>query len=344
MVAKKIPSLDGLRALAILCVIASHSWHSGTARSLGHSGVTAFFVISGYLITELMLRERARAGDVSVKRFYQRRILRILPAYAIYLLVVAALAAAHIYRVDLWSWLAALTYTSSLMRGGLAWPVAHTWSLSVEEHFYLIWPLLFRWSRAKTAVGLLSVAILAAPAVRHYMGQWLNPSYSSPSQMGSIAAGCLLAFVLRRGVRPSMAWWIGAAAMFAMSCFGERAWRVALSDTERSIGFALLMAAIMNLSQRNPCYRVLNSAVMVQIGVLSYSLYLWQQPLTGNSIPIWVGAPLLAIVAFASYRFVESPFLRVKDRLEARRVRASDFAKQAQAPKAPSEPAVDMKT
>jgi peptidoglycan/LPS O-acetylase OafA/YrhL len=312
---KKIPSLDGLRAAAILCVIASHwGWRYSSAAPLGHFGVTAFFVISGYLITELMLRERARTGDVSIKRFYQRRALRIFPAYAMYLLVIAGLAIAHVYRINARSWLGALTYTSCFMMTSMAWALAHTWSLSVEEHFYLIWPVLFRWLRPRTAIGLLSIVVLVSPALRHYTQQWFDFSYSSPSQMSSIAAGCLLSFVLGWGLRPSWTWGIGAVGIFALSFTGPEAFW----DTERAVGFALLMALILSLSPRNPIYRMLNCALLVQIGVLSYSLYLWQQPLTDKRMPMWLGAPLLGIIAFVSYRFIESPFLRLKDRLEGR--------------------------
>lgn len=317
---RKIPSLDGLRAVAILCVIASH-WigRFRQAGQLGHFGVTAFFVISGYLITELMLRERVRTGDVSIKRFYQRRALRILPAYVVYLLAIAVLALANVYQIKARGWLGALTYTSCFMIPSMTWALVHTWSLSVEEHFYLIWPVLFRGLRPRTAIGLLSMVILASPALRHYTERWFDPAYSSFSQMSSIAAGCLLAFVLGYGVRlSSWTWGLGAVGIFALSFTGQDPLRAALLDTERAVGFALLMAMILSLSPRNPIYRVLNWPLLAQIGVLSYSLYLWQQPLTDGRMPIWLGAPLLGIIAFASYRFIESPFLRLKDRLEGR--------------------------
>lgn len=318
---RKIPSLDGLRAVAILCVIASH-WigRFRTAGQLGHFGVTAFFVISGYLITELMLRERVRAGDVSIKRFYQRRALRILPAYMMYLLVIAALASAHVYQIKARGWLGALTYTSCFMIPSMTWGLVHTWSLSVEEHFYLIWPVLFRWLRPRTAIGLLSLVILVSPALRFYTARWFDPEYSSFSQMSSIAVGCLLAFVLGYRVWPSSwTWGIGAIGIFALSFVGRGPLRSDLLDTERALGFALLMAMILSLSPQNLIYRILNWPLLAQIGVLSYSLYLWQQPLTDGRVPIWLGAPLLGMIAFLSYRFVESPFLRLKDRLEGRR-------------------------
>ena len=146
----RIPSLDGLRAVSILLVVVCHLAQTvdnplpgpRTWYFKGAVGVDIFFAISGFLITTLLLRETERSGTVSISRFYLRRALRILPAFWVYIAVLALFD--HVGWVHLMSrdWIAAITYTVNFFLP-TAFPVRHIWSLSVEEHFYLIWPLLF---------------------------------------------------------------------------------------------------------------------------------------------------------------------------------------------------------
>ena len=319
----RIPSLDGLRAFAVLFVIVSHvDRYFAGAWALGHFGVTAFFVISGFLITLLMIRERRKTGSVSVKRFYQRRALRILPAYAALLVFVAILSAFLHHPIDRRSWIGALTYTSCFMTASMAPVLAHTWSLSVEEHFYFVWPLLFRMCRPKLAISALAGFVLLAPALRWEAAQWnlpwLDPNYSSPLQLSSIASGSLLAFLVTSDVMvPAAAAASAGGALFILS-FALRVWpsvQSALADSLRAATFALAMLAILQVRPGNPVYKLLNSRPFVAIGVLSYSLYLWQQPFAGILVPARYGIPLLYIVAALSYRFVEGPFLNLKERI-----------------------------
>lgn len=147
----RIPCLDGLRAISILLVLGFHA--SGTEgfpssewlRSLlrhGGVGVDVFFVISGFLITLLLFREQDRTGRISLCKFYIRRSLRILPAMFAYLAFVALLQAMGIASLSTIDWVVALTYTANFHGtfSHSAQPIEHLWSLSVEEHFYLIWP------------------------------------------------------------------------------------------------------------------------------------------------------------------------------------------------------------
>jgi peptidoglycan/LPS O-acetylase OafA/YrhL len=320
----RIPCLDGLRAFAILCVIASHSVsHLPGAWSIGHFGVTAFFVISGFLITTLLIRARERTGTISISQVYLRRVPRIVPAYLSFLAVIALLAAFGRYRIDARSWIAALTYTSCFTTLSTARVLAHTWSLFVEENFYILWPLLFQRSRTTQAVVWLVVFAALAPFVR-WVGllagrEWLDPNYSSPSQIGSIAIGCLLALFLTRD-RPAspLAWATGAFAAIAASLMlRDQMLRTAAADTLRAVAFAMIITAVLHLTPSNPIYRLLNSKLLMQIGVLSYGLYLWQQPLTDWRVPPLVSVPLLADVAALSYYVIERPFLRLKERVHA---------------------------
>ena len=154
---KILPSLNGLRAISILLVITSHLQiqYAIFPRNLptylfpirylfedGHLGVSVFFIISGFLITTLLLNEEDSYKSVSLKKFYIRRTLRIFPAYYTLLLFYFILQSLGYINLPKYSWLSSLTYTK-YFNWYLDWYTAHCWSLSIEEHFYLVWPLLF---------------------------------------------------------------------------------------------------------------------------------------------------------------------------------------------------------
>lgn len=204
---KRIPGLDGLRAISILLVLWGHlvgtrGFHSNSAfwdrtRDFANLGVRVFFVISGYLITLLLLREFEKTKAISLKNFYSRRALRIFPAcYSFILLITIAYAsgAIHLHEGDLWH---AYSYTMnySVHR---SWWVGHLWSLSVEEQFYLLWPaaLLFLGFRKgmRAAMGV----VVCVPLIRLATGYiWISqrPLIGNTFQTvaDTIATGCLLA-------------------------------------------------------------------------------------------------------------------------------------------------------
>jgi len=319
----RIPCLDGMRALAILLVVLSHLSSHGIRGtwSLGHLGVTFFFVISGFLITLLLIRERDRSGDISAAGFYKRRALRILPAYVTLLLGIGALSVAGLYAIPLSSWARAITYTSCFSLLTMAPVLGHTWSLSVEEHFYLIWPLLFRKCSPRLILSTLAAYIVLTPILRWLIIRnhvlWLDPNYSSPSQMASIAVGCLLAVAITKGALPRRSLLAaGGIVLFLVPLLlhGFPLILASTADTFRASGAGLVMLGILFMDEGSICWRLLDSKLLVWIGVLSYSLYLWQQPLTSRSVPFWWGIPALLVVAWLSYRFVESPFLKLKDK------------------------------
>jgi peptidoglycan/LPS O-acetylase OafA/YrhL len=218
MIPGRIPSLDGLRALSIVLVIIAH--FAGTAHlpksfepieHLGNYGVRFFFVISGFLITTLLLKEYAKTKSVSLRHFYIRRCLRILPAFYVYvgsIVVLTAIGLITLYPGDL---LHALTYTMNYQNipvdipNGRAngWYLTHLWSLSVEEQFYLLWPLLFLLLRPRRALTLAGFVILLAPVLRAAMWRHLSPagfdivttavSRQFEAVADALATGCLLA-------------------------------------------------------------------------------------------------------------------------------------------------------
>ena len=203
----RVPCLDGLRALAIFVVLFSH-FHLRFPVNIGHRGVTLFFVISGFLITLLMLREENRTGNVALKEFYLRRTLRIMPALLFYLLVVFILQVLGYLYVTKSHWIAALTYTMCYMKVGVSWNVEHTWSLAVEEHFYLLWPVLFCFLKGNKAFKVLAVYTVAVPLLRFIIWRYFQDSvdmvYASVTQMGSIALGCIIAYMAQNRVFPKI--------------------------------------------------------------------------------------------------------------------------------------------
>src|SRR5215471_5068557 len=144
MSSSRIPSLDGIRAVSILMVLMSHfglSLHYphnlwALANCYGKVGLRIFYVLSGFLITHLLLRERDKAGRISLKNFYLRRAYRILPAAYLYMIVVTALFHADFQAKDI---VLAFTYLSSYSTY-IPHSLSHLWSLSVEEQFYVVWP------------------------------------------------------------------------------------------------------------------------------------------------------------------------------------------------------------
>jgi peptidoglycan/LPS O-acetylase OafA/YrhL len=335
----RIPGLDALRAMSITLVIAAHalfaSGHGFAPLSFGFLGVDVFFVISGFLITLLLLRERQRTGRVSLRDFYRRRALRIFPAYMVFLAAIAGAAWLGWERTRPGDWAAALTYTMDF-RTDPAWSLGHVWSLSVEEQFYLLWPPLILLLSPKAAGRLLLGCIAAAPAFR-VAARFLCPHFealgrmSFPARLEPIAAGCLLALLATdpRG-RAWLNRWLGNPGSMALALLALLGTSFLASRSSafglvcRSTLCALLIPAIIwgcaNARAGSILGRVLAWPPLVGIGILSYSLYLWQQPFFDGAkstvfvcrFPANIG--LVVIAAVASYFLVERPFLQLKDR------------------------------
>jgi len=334
----RIPSLDGLRAASLACVLLAHL--SGTRHFFrwqmleiyGNFGVRVFFVISGYLITTLLLKEHERTGRISLKDFYVRRAYRILPAaYAFMLLAIAAE-----WRTLSWTnLLAAVTYLSNYYHGG-SWTLGHLWSLSVEEQFYLLWPallaVLFR-RRLRLVAGLL----LAAPPLRVLLWTlWGHRGleHSFPVVMDALAAGCALAMIepqlRRRETWLRSRWFLlipaSTVVLPLLQIHHNRIYQVA-GLTAIHVGIALVIARAVRLQ-----YRVLNWGPVVWLGTMSYSFYLWQQPfLNRGSTAWWTAFPQNLMLALAcavgSFYGVERPFLELRERRK-RRSRLGDGEKQ----------------
>jgi len=345
---KRIPSLDGIRAVSILLVLYGHlsgtrgfpnPMHGGYGNALGdvaHLGVLVFFVISGFLITSLLMSEREKTGTISLGKFYLRRVLRIFPAF--YALILALGIATWLGWVDLRGidFAYALTYTVNYYPHH-PWQIGHLWSLSVEEQFYLLWPLTLLALRQRRALIVAVFAILAGPLVRAGIREWLfhvdpNTPLAGmsifPAMCDYLATGCALALLrpwllkqqwyLRLTATP----WLALAIPLVLLINCESDWTLVelLFSPVMNICIALLLEASTRHTE-SLAGRFLNCRPMVSLGVLSYSLYLWQQPfLNRNSDTFWTTFPQNLAFAFGcallSYFLIEHAFLGLRKRLE----------------------------
>ncbi len=349
----RIPSLDGLRAVALGLVIAVHlgqRYLPGTPYApIGAifvaDGVGIFFVLSGFLITTLLLREHERTGRIDLRAFYLRRTLRILPPLYVYLLTVVLLSS--VLGLHQQGIAASVFFFRNLVDPPHAALTEHVWSLSLEEQFYLLWPFAFvlalrpglahggRRRASRTAAAL----ILAAPFVR--VGIWAThlplfahrETYFLFARMDALMSGCLLALLVgtprfeRLFARLSRVWWLLPLYFFLLSgvmnaALGN-AWHMTLGLTLDSLTAALFILWCARHAS-HPVGRLLNSRPMVTLGVLSYSAYLWQtlfthaEPRLGfiNRAPWSLGMILAA--AWVSYSVIERPSFALRGQLIGR--------------------------
>jgi peptidoglycan/LPS O-acetylase OafA/YrhL len=301
---------------------------------LGHLGVDMFFVISGFLITVLLLREYGRHQAISLKEFYVRRAFRILPAYFFFLAGIAVLNGLNAVALNGWDWFGALTYSVGFLPNP-SWDIGHIWSLSVEEHFYLLWPLaLCIWPRRGWVVAVVTIAV--TPVFRWFIHEQvpaLHVDYCSLTRMNTIAVGCGLAYIaywppFRRllDMPPRSAYLLTMALALGVA-LSERAaqrtpeYQLLLHPLVVALAYAVVLW-IWTLHSNTLLGALLNSKPAVVIGVLSYSIYLWQQPfLSPYSDGLFTQGPLnllgIAVMAAISYLLVERPLLQIKDRRRA---------------------------
>jgi peptidoglycan/LPS O-acetylase OafA/YrhL len=316
----RIPSLDGLRAISIALVVLGHLGKNGHAPLIFKShytdlGVDLFFVISGYLITTILLQEQQQTSTISLKYFYARRAFRIFPAAFVFILVAVAFYWPQMRWYNIAS---ALLYVANF-DGTRPWIFGQLWSLGVEEQFYLLWPsVLKKWGRHKTNI-LIGVTIFA-PVMQAFLihlkvsggtiGAW-------PGVAGTLAAGCLLAII---GTAAPKVGRIPAAlmllALFSIPFFAANTpgKTLALLFVLEPVKHLCMAGLLLNVVQRP--YWLLNWAPTVWLGNISYSLYLWQQPFCADpTLRSAYFAGFAIICAGLSYYLVEKPMLRLRDQI-----------------------------
>jgi peptidoglycan/LPS O-acetylase OafA/YrhL len=336
---RTVPSLDGLRAISIAFVLVAHLTtprHIAGGLSplaplakLGEFGVRVFFVISGYLITSILLAELQHKAWIFLPRFYFRRVLRLFPAAYFYILVIAVLAAKHFVTLERWDLIAAVTYTMNY-HDARTWSLGHLWSLAIEEQFYLLWPLTLRTLGQARSTRFLIALVVVAPFLR-LASPYVGPAFNFLVWSDALATGCLLA-ILREDLAANRRY----ARLLASRWFFLVPVLALVANYVPSTKFYWLVSGtVMNLSiaasadwaMRKPdtaIGRFLNLPAVSFMGVLSYSLYLWQQIfLNRASVSPYCAFPtniiLAAAMALVSYLVIEAPFLRFRTAIECAR-------------------------
>jgi peptidoglycan/LPS O-acetylase OafA/YrhL len=340
------PALDGIRALAVIAVVLFHQFAGGATG--GFLGVSVFFVLSGFLITSILLAEHNRAGRVSFPGFWGRRAQRLLPALGVFLLLIALYS--HLFaaplardrlRSDSFAILGYVENYWALWRPFQTLPLGHTWSLSVEEQFYILWPLILvgllwftrRNGRATLLViGTLIVASAAAMAWLYNERGFSHAYVRTESRAHELLVGAFLGVLLATGARPRSR--LGRGILEACGIAALVAFVVAIRFvTEYSSwlyhGGLLLIAictAVTITAAMQPSSPVLGRMLswrpLVAVGLVSYGIYLFHVPIYFMITPRRVhltGLPLfgvrlgaLAIITLASYFLVERPIRRHK--------------------------------
>ncbi|MGH6923910.1 MAG: acyltransferase family protein [Propylenella sp.] len=341
----RIPALDGLRGVAVLAVFASHAGVPGFA--LGGVGVDVFFVLSGYLITSILLGEIARTGSISLPRFYLRRVKRLTPAlfaltfvYAIVAPMIAGGSPAEHAGLSALSFFYLMDYARAFWIGH--GPLVHTWSLAVEEHFYLVWPLVLiamsRWLPIRHWLKVLAIAYLAATLWRcasvDFFG-WAPTYFRFDTRMSALILGSLLAVLFKFGAsaRERQVWiyaLIAGACSIAVLAIrmydgaentgGWATLGIAIAEAV-SLAVILIVVEQHGSGSANLLMRALSGAALTYVGRISYGLYLFHHPLTywlwGHhwSVIVLISLPLSFALAALSYRFIEQPILEGRNPL-----------------------------
>src|SRR5258708_22210380 len=282
---KRIPSLDGLRAISISLVVVGHwtelRYHSSTAADVAGAfanlGVRIFFIISGYLITTLLLKEYGKTSTIGLREFYVRRAYRILPAAIVFMVPVFVI----FWRELSWYHMAAAALYLANFDFSHPWFLGHLWSLSVEEQFYFLWPgVLKKWHRHRVAIRVGGVAF--APVYRvicHLLQVEGKADEAFRAVADVLAIGCLLAIFAPRLPKIKL-WWgllmlvpvVLVPAYLGMMRFHLTALLLFVLWPVMHVCIAGLLLHVVQTP-----YWILNVRPVVWLGKISSSLYLWQQ-------------------------------------------------------------------
>lgn len=328
------PQLDSLRAIAVSLVLLMHFWLP--ASIIGSIGVRVFFVLSGFLITDILIAMRGGDGAFQTRpaawlNFFIRRALRLWPVYFVLLGGALLLDLDGLRETAAWHILYASNILYVLHQRFDPWVVGHWWTLSIEQQFYLIWPF-FVLLPPRRALKWIMIATVFATALWMYGidrvsdNEWVG-SLLLPGSMDALAAGGLLSLALRdRAHVPQWLWILTALALpgiIGLLAIGAMDWPLSMI----SLPPMMLAVALAHVGVRGPLGRLLEARPVVAIGRVSYGIYLYHMfvlygllklgmvmPLLAGPGPLMflVGAPLTVGIAFVSWRLIEAPANRLK--------------------------------
>ena len=342
------PELDGLRGVAILLVLLHHAGIPSVRG--GHIGVDIFFVLSGFLITALLWQEYEKYGRISLKNFYIRRLLRLTPALALLLGAFGIYTLATKSGPDLFKSGQAIVYSALYLSDfALAFDFAalgsleHTWSLAIEEHFYLLFPVALvlllakNWSR-QVIFGLLCLLVVVIAIHRAFLwgptSQEINRVfYGFDTRADGLLVGCILGLIASWNRLPQVKWFLalpGALALFFAIVF------VAWDSPLYAYGLPVinLSAAIVLAFLLRARSTWLGNKILVWVGTVSYGLYLWhnlvfilvRERVTGSPWGILILGSIISIACAAlSYYLLEKPCLKLKERFSNRVIQTENF-------------------
>jgi|694.fasta_scaffold04961_15 peptidoglycan/LPS O-acetylase OafA/YrhL len=350
----RIPSLDGIRGIAIIFVLFSHAIKSTKIFSnnpnlesiiisfggyVGGLGVNIFLVISGYLITYLLRKEIEKYGNIDFKKFYLRRSIRIFPSFYLYLGIIFLLSYFEVLKIPIiniassgmfvWNY----SFLWSDISGQDLWFLGHTWSLSLEEQFYLFWPATLVFLGRKKSICLAMILILLSPVLR-VISYLLFPNIRgyigimTHTHIDVIMFGCVIAlaeglpkfeYLAKKLSTQNTALLCSAFLLFVSPLFYIKfrgLYALPIGFTTESIAITVVILWLIR-NHNTTTGKFFNSKLIVHFGFLSYSLYLWQQLFLTELNTTWLGifpANLIFcyITAELSYRFIEQPFLKLR--------------------------------
>ena len=344
------PELDGLRGISILLVYVHHLYHP--LMPGGFFGVDVFFVLSGFLITSLLVQEWEREGSINLKDFYIRRVLRLMPALLLLILITGGFAlifldkkrAIETYQ-GIWltlsyasNWLYALRYFSASN------PLGITWSLAIEEQFYLTWPLLLGLAlryklRRRWVLYILGLSIAVISLNRKILvdqgATIVRLYYASDTRADTLLIGCLAGLLVSWNLLPhirtleiSVKSLAAVAVIFLGYMVGTASWTDLMlyrygGYTLVGLSIALILTVVIVWPPK-VALSVLRFTPLVWIGRISYGLYLWHWPVRefiyqkkivpASATQLVTAVVLSLLLPTLSYYFVEKPFLRWKKR------------------------------
>jgi peptidoglycan/LPS O-acetylase OafA/YrhL len=342
-----LPGLDGVRGVSVLLVLLYHG--KVLPSGYGFIAVNTFFVLSGFLITCLLILEYDKSNDISLRRFYLRRALRLLPALVAMLLVFVILA----FLTEPWAKatqevyqaLYALFYSTNLAEIFHIYPAGsqcflHTWSLSIEEQFYFAWPLilllLLRKNSRHSLLSWISLGVFLSVCLRVLLFMGTDVKYDPThvvlgpdTRADSLLSGCFVGVLISSSLLPRPNWFANVLKTLAimsvvglaiMGIFWEVApWVICVGWLLDSIFAAILIAHLVS-SSRGLLHRIFENPILVYVGRISYGLYIWHFPILLSMqryhLP-WrclMYLPPVFLVVLASYYLIERPCLRLKTR------------------------------